>query len=146
MQDDLEHLKALIRHFEGLRLKVYLCPAGVATIGYGSTGPDIKMGMAPITEEEAESRMHKDAVKFYYGAAQLSPVLWLSGEKKHQAIADFCYNLGLGRYKASTLRKRVDAEDWDGACEELRKWVIGGGKRLPGLVRRREAEIALIQQ
>lgn len=140
----MDALLALIRQFEGLRLKPYLCPAGVPTIGYGHTGPDVRMDMPPISEEQAEALLLQDAAAFYRAAGKLSPVLWTT-PAAHAAIADFCYNLGTTRYKASTLKRRVDAGDWHGATEELQKWVWGGGKKLPGLVRRREAEAALLR-
>ena len=137
-------LLALIRKFEGLRLKPYLCPAGVPTIGYGHTGPDVRIGMPPISEPVAEAMMQQDAEVFHRAAGKLSPRLWLEGDDKHAAIADFCFNLGTTRYKASTLKRRVDAGDWQGAAEELEKWVWGGGKKLPGLVARRAAEANLL--
>jgi lysozyme len=59
-------------------------------------------------------------------------------------MTDFAYNLGVARYRASTLRKRVDAGDWEDAKEQLMLWVRGGGKVLPGLVKRRKAEAALL--
>lgn len=143
----LSALHALIRRFEGLRLKPYLCPAGVATIGYGSTaygtGHKVKLTDRPISEPVAEAMMQRDAAVFARAAANLSPVLWFDAGK-HSAIADFCYNLGTTRYKASTLRRRIDAGDWKGAEEELAKWVWGGGKRLPGLILRRQAEALLM--
>ena len=139
-----EFLLTLIRKFEGLRLKPYRCPAGVPTIGYGHTGPDVRMDMKPISEAVAEAMMHSDADVFYRAAGKLSPLLWLEGDAKHSAIADFCFNLGSTRYKASTLKRRIDAGDWHGATEELQKWVWGGGKKLPGLIARRAAEAALL--
>ena len=137
-------LLALIRKFEGLRLKPYLCPAGVPTIGYGHTGKDVTLDMAPISEPVAEAMMRQDAEVFMRAAGNLSPVLWFD-EVKHAAIADFCFNLGSSRYKASTLKRRVDAGDWEGACDELAKWVWGGGRKLPGLVARRAAESGLLK-
>lgn len=138
-------LLALIRRFEGLRLKPYLCPAGVPTIAYGHTGKEVHMGMSPISEAVAEGMLHQDAAVFTEASANLSPVLWFA-ENKHAAIADFCFNLGTSRYKASTLRRKVNAGDWDSAAEELQKWVWGGGKKLPGLVLRRKAEALLLKQ
>ena len=140
-----DFLLALIRKFEGLRLKPYRCPAGVPTIGYGHTGPDVRMDMKPISEADAEAMLHRDADVFYRAAGKLSPLLWLEGDAKHSAIADFCFNLGTTRYKASTLKRRIDAGDWHGATEELQKWVWGGGKKLPGLIARRAAEAALLR-
>lgn len=135
-------LYALIRRFEGLRLRAYLCPAGVPTIGYGSTGPDVKLGMT-ITAGQAEMRMRKDADRYAVLALKLSPALAGAGDR-HSAIADFCYNLGSARYKASTLRRKINAGEWEAARRELGKWVWGGGRKLPGLVLRRAAEAALL--
>lgn len=140
-----ELLLAMIRKFEGLRLKVYRCPAGVPTIGYGHTGKEVHMAMAPITREVAEAMLQQDAAVFVLAASNLSPVLWFD-EAKQSAIADFCFNLGTSRYKASTLKRRVDACDWEGAQVELQKWVWGGGKKLPGLVLRRQAEARLLDE
>jgi lysozyme len=63
---------------------------------------------------------------------------------RFNAIVDFTYNLGVGRLQTSTLRRKINAQDWDGAKEQLMLWTRGGGKVLPGLVRRREAEVALM--
>lgn len=136
-------LYELIRRFEGLRLKAYLCPAGVWTLGYGSTGSDIKPGMT-WTKERAEERMQQDAQRFAGAAIKLCPVLPQHGERKTAAIADFAYNLGATRLAGSTLRRKVNAQDWPAAQAELRKWVFAGGKKLPGLVLRREAEAQLL--
>lgn len=137
-------LYELLRRFEGLRLKPYICPAGVPTIGYGHTGPDVTMSSPPITVEQAEAFLVQDAEVYIRAVANLSPVL-LSDVNKHSAIASFAFNLGTTRYKASTLKRRVDAQDWEGAVDELGKWVWGGGKRLPGLVARRAAEAQLLR-
>ena len=139
----MESLYALIRRFEGLRLKPYRCPAGIPTVGYGHTGPEVTMQSPPITPAIAETIMQQDAAAFLAASAKLSPVLLLH-QNKHAAIADFCFNLGTTRYKASTLRRKVNAEDWEAAGDELRKWVYGGGRKLPGLVLRREAERTLL--
>lgn len=136
-------LLKLIRKFEGCKLRAYLCPAGVWTCGWGATGPDVRQGTA-WTQAKADERLERDAATFHRAAGKLSPVLWLEGDAKHSAIADFCFNLGTTRYKASTLKRRVDAGDWHGAAEELQKWVWGGGRKLPGLIARRKAEAALL--
>jgi len=137
-------LLRLIKRFEGCRLKAYLCPVKVWTIGWGATGPGIKQGIE-WTEDQADSRLDTDAYKYWAIALKASPVLALYPEI-HEAIADFCYNLGGTKYKASTLKKRIDAGDLDGACEEIVKWVYGGGRRLPGLILRRRAESEIIEQ
>lgn len=144
----LDALYDLIRRFEGFRSNPYLCPAGIATVGYGSTtwpdGRKVKLTDQPVSEAVATAMMMEDANAFAVAVANLSPVLWFDADK-HSAIADFAYNLGTTRYKASTLRKRVEAGDWEGAQEELQKWVFGGGKKLPGLVSRRAAEARLLR-
>jgi lysozyme len=140
---NLDPLYRLIRRFEGLRLKPYRCPAGVPTVGYGHTGPDVTMQSPPITPAVAEHLMREDAHRFVREALKLSPIL-ATEPGALCAIADFCYNLGSARYKASTLRRCINRGDWDGAAEQLQKWVWGGGRKLPGLVARRRAEAALL--
>ncbi len=135
-------LLALIRRFEGCKLVAYLCPAGVWTLGWGATGPGIAKG-ATWSQEQADARLELDAHRFFLAALKASPVLALYPDT-HQAIADFCFNLGTTRYRSSTLKRRIDAEDWDGACDEVVRWVFGGGRKLPGLVLRRQAEAAII--
>lgn len=72
------------------------------------------------------------------------PVLATELETRLAAIVDFTFNLGAGRLQTSTLRRRINQRDWIAAGQELRRWVYGGGKVLPGLVTRREAEVALL--
>ena len=72
------------------------------------------------------------------------PVLATEPEQRLAAIVDFTFNLGAGRLQTSTLRRRVNQRDWAAANSELRRWVYGGGKVLPGLVVRREAEFMLL--
>lgn len=131
----------LIRRFEGLRLKAYVCPAGVLTCGYGSTGPDIKPDTV-WSEAQAEARMTQDASRFVAATRKLCPAL--EGDNL-AAIADFAYNLGAARLAGSTLRRKINAGDIDGARAELMKWVRGGGKVLPGLVIRRRVEAGLLR-
>jgi lysozyme len=72
------------------------------------------------------------------------PVLATESEGRLAAIVDFTFNLGAGRLQASTLRRRVNQRDWSAAGQELRRWIRGGGKVLPGLMVRREAEVRLL--
>lgn len=137
----MDALYDLIRRFEGLRLKAYLCPAGVLTCGYGTTGPDIKKDTV-WTKEQAESRMRADAGRFISATQKLCPSAHGS---TLAALADFAYNLGATRLAGSTLRKKFNAGDIDGACVELGKWVRGGGRILPGLVMRRKVEADLLR-
>jgi lysozyme len=139
---------ALCRPFEGLRLKPYICPAGHPTQGYGTVwrpdGRKVSMDDPPISKETAEEwLLHELRVTYLPGVLKASPAL-LAHPRALGALTDFAYNLGVARYRGSTLRKRVDALDWEGAKEQLRLWVRGGGRVLPGLVKRRDAECALL--
>ena len=147
-QEALEITAALCRTFEGLYLKPYLCPALVPTIGIGSTlyedGTKVTLQDAPITAERAEAILKLTLARDYLpGVVKASPGL-LKSASRLGAIVDFAYNCGVPRYRASTLRKRVDSEDWPGARFEIQKWCRGGGKELRGLKLRRTAEAALI--
>lgn len=121
------------------RAHPYVCPAGFWTIGYGHlcdpTHP-------PISEDEAEAYLARDLVTALDATLRFCPVLATEPEGRLAAIVDFTFNLGAGRLQTSTLRRRVNQRDWAAACQELRRWVYGGGKVLPGLVARREAEAA----
>lgn len=139
---------ALCKAFEGFRAKPYLCPAGKWTIGYGSTfhadGRPVKATDPAITQAEAESLLRLTLERDYLpGVLKASPGL-LRYPRALAAIVDFAYNAGVPRYRASTLRRRVDECAWDEAKTEARRWNKGGGKVLPGLVRRCEARAALL--
>jgi lysozyme len=136
-----EGLLDLIRRFEGLRLRAYYCPAGVLTCGYGTTGPDITPTTV-WTKEQAEARMRADAARFVTTAMLLCPG---QTEQTIAALADFAYNLGATRLASSTLRRKINQRQIAAAKVELRKWVRSGHRILPGLVRRREAEAALLR-
>lgn len=139
---------ALCKRFEGFRAKPYLCPAQVWTIGYGSTyypdGRRVQPTDDPVTEVQARVLLEWELRQNCLPAVmRLCPVV-ATDERRANALADFCFNLGPGRLQTSTLRRKVNARDWEGARAEIRKWVRGGGRILPGLVIRREAEAALI--
>ena len=134
--------------FEGVYLRPYLCPAGVPTIGVGSTrymdGSPVKMTDKPITREHALALLkHKLLAEYMPGVLRLCK--GVDTPQRLAALTDLVYNIGLGNLKASTLRKRVNSGDWDGAQAELMKWTRGGGRVLPGLVKRRAAEAALLK-
>jgi lysozyme len=141
----------LAKRFEGFERKVkrgveitavpYVCPAGFWTIGYGHLC-DPKH--PPITEEEAENCLARDLQTALAANLRYCPVLAAEPEERLAAIVDFTFNLGAGRLQTSTLRRRINQRDWHAAGQELRRWVYGGGKVLPGLVARREAEAALL--
>jgi lysozyme len=145
----------LCRRFEGFSAKPYLCPAGVWTIGYGSTyyanGDKVTKDDPSIDREYAERLLMHELVHTYApGAIRQCPILLTVAIKdkdwgKLNAIVDFCYNLGIGRLQTSTLKRKINQQDWDGAIEQLKLWVRGGGKVLRGLVIRRDAEAALMR-
>lgn len=144
----IEIAAGLCKVFEGFYSKPYLCPAGVPTIGYGSThylnGRAVSLSDPQITQEAALGLLYSDLARFLVQTLGLCPALSQEPPGRVGAILDFTYNLGAGRLKASTLRKRINAKDWDGVKTELMKWTRGGGKELPGLVKRRKAECNLI--
>jgi len=138
---------ALCRRFEGAFLRPYICPAGVWTIGYGATfyptGVKVSLSDPPITLAQAEDLLDWMLRKvFVPEVLRLCPNI--DEPEQLAAITDFAFNLGVGRLAASTLRRKINAGDWEAVPAELRKWTRGGGKVLRGLVARREAEIALI--
>ncbi|WP_288076459.1 lysozyme [Pseudomonas sp.] len=144
---NIELAVELCKRFEGFRSKPYLCPAGIPTIGYGSTrhedGRRVSLEDDPITEEWAARLLQSSLERVYLpGVLRLCPGL-ASDPGRCNAVLDFTYNLGVGRLQTSTLRRKINARDWPGARAELSKWVRGGGRVLPGLVSRRAAEAML---
>lgn len=140
----------LVKRFEGLHrvgkdglVYPYLCPAGFPTIGYGRRVKD--MSHPPISVNTAELWLLEDVGSAVSATIRLCPVLAFH-ENKLAAVADFVCNLGAGRLQSSTLRRRINQSDWNESVNELKRWVYGGGKILPGLVARREAEIELFQR
>ena len=144
---NLEIASALCRQFEGFKSKPYLCPAGIPTIGYGSTyysdGRKVTLQDPPMDEPAARALLMYELNHTYLPAVLRHCPVLVSDERKCNAIVDFCYNLGVGRLQTSTLKRKINAQDWDGAKEQLKLWVWGGGVVLNGLVKRRDAECAL---
>ena len=142
----------LLVRFEGLFLTVYLCPAGVPTIGLGSTryadGRRVALGDPPITAEHAYLlAVHQLRTKYLPAVLRLCPGAdSFDSFDRIAALLDFTYNLGVGALAASTLRRRVNAGDWAGAQREIRRWTQGGGRTLRGLVIRRAVEAALLER
>ena len=141
----------LAKRFEGFhrvpkfdperRAHPYICPAGYWTIGFGHLC-DPKH--PPITETQAEVYLARDLITALNATLRYCPVLAAEPEGRLAAIVDFTFNLGAGRLQTSTLRRRINQRDWHNAAQELRRWVYGGGRVLPGLVARRQAEISCL--
>lgn len=135
----------LIKEFEGFRAKAYLDPVGILTIGYGTTaaaGVGIKpaLGMT-ITEAEAERYLMAAVDKF---AAQIAPKITRPiNENEFGAFVSLAYNIGPGAFGKSSALRKFNAGDKQGAASAILLWNKAGGKVLPGLARRREAERAL---
>lgn len=133
----------LIKSFEGFSASTYLCPANVATIGYGSTvyadGTHVTLKDKPISEEEARYLLCKQ-VNDYYGQAVNRYVQVEINQNQFDALCSFAYNLGVGSLKSSTLLRKLNLGEYASASNQFLRWNRAGGKVLKGLVRRRKAE------
>lgn len=139
---------AIIRQYEGFRAKPYLCPAGVWTIGYGSTRYADNCAVQPtdpaITQAQADAIMqatlgqYEDAVNRYVQV----PLT----QNKFDALVDFAYNAGAKNLLNSTLLRKLNIKDYAGAAKEFSKWVYADGAVLPGLVKRRDGEKTLFEK
>jgi len=156
----------LMHRFEGCRNKPYLCPAHIWTIGYGhvlyqeqirlpmvrADGKDVpmirkEMPLKPEdnrvwSKQEIEELFADDVASFERGVLRLVPTV-VGRQGAFDALVSISFNFGLGNLQRSTIRMKANRGDWEGAAEAFMVWVKGGGKVLPGLVRRREAEKAL---
>jgi lysozyme len=156
----------LMHKYEGFRARPYLCPAHIWTIGYGHVlyqeqirlpvvrvpdkhTPMIRKEM-PLkpednrvwTKTEIDELFRTDVGTFERGVLRLVPGV-VGRQGAFDALVSISFNFGLGNLQRSTIRMRANRDDWEGAAEAFRVWTKGGGKVLPGLVKRREAEIAL---
>ena len=155
----------LMHQYEGYRTKPYLCPAHIWTIGYGHVlyQDQIKLPVVRVdgytgmirkemplkpednrvwTKEEIEKLFADDVSLFERGVLRLAPTL--SGHQgAFDACVSFSFNAGLGNFQRSTIRMKVNRGEWEAAAEAFMQWTKGGGRELPGLVKRRKAEKAL---
>lgn len=130
-----------IKSNEGCRLASYRDPAGVWTVGYGATrlaSGNPVMRNVRITQEQADDLLTSELERLRGVLAQCIRVPVTEGQ--FVALIDFAYNCGEGALRRSTLLKLLNAGKTVNAAYEFKKWVRAGGKELPGLVRRREAE------
>ena len=155
--------------YEGFMNKPYLCPAHIWTIGYGhvlyqeqirlpvvrppgKTTADIPMIRKEMplriedfriwSKDEIDALFRKDVANFERGVLRLVPGV-VGRQGSFDALVSFAFNAGLGNLQRSTIRMKANRGDWEGAAEAFMAWTKGGGKVLPGLVKRRQAEIAL---
>lgn len=157
--------KRLIQFYEGFRNRPYLCSAQVWTVGWGRVlyQEQIRLPVARVgdytgmirkefplkaednrvwSRDEIEELFSQDVASFERGALRLSPNL-ADRQGAFDAVVSFSFNAGLGNYQRSTIRMRNNRGDFQGAAEAFMMWTKGGGKELPGLVKRRKDERAL---
>jgi len=135
----------LIKKYEGLKLKSYLCPAGVATIGYGNTrykdGTPVTLGES-ITQDQADELLNSILEDFIESVNYLvkAPI----NQNQFDALVSFVYNVGSGNFQKSTLLKKINVNPNDPTIkDEFMRWVKSKGKVLDGLVKRRTSEAEL---
>ncbi len=131
----------LIKYFEGFSPVVYICPSGWKTLGFGHAvrkGEKWDSPTVSISQEEAEELLKQDT---YSAEASVSRLIQVPLEDyQFDSLVSFVYNLGGGSLQRSTLRSKLNRYEYLSASQEFGKWVYGGGRKLPGLTRRREAE------
>src|SRR5690606_12458417 len=127
--------------FEGYSSYSYICPAGVPTIGWGHALREGERIGEPLDKAAAEQLLHEDVAQAQDAVARLVTVPLQVWERA--ALVSFTFNLGAGALQRSTLRRRLNRGEYDAVPQEMRRWVFAGGRKLPGLVRRREAEARL---
>lgn len=155
----------LMHQYEGYRNKPYLCPAHIHTIGYGHVlyQEQIRLPMVrkegytgmirseyPLraednrvwSKDETNKLFEDDVANFERGVLRLTPTV-LGRQGAFDACVSFSFNAGLGNFQRSTIRMKANRQDWEGAAEAFMQWTKGGGRELPGLVKRRKAEKAL---
>ena len=137
----------LIKQFEGLKLNAYDDGVGVWTIGYGTikypNGVRVKHG-DKITQAQADQYIANDVATFERAVNMLVNVPL--NQNQFDALVSFTYNLGATNLSASTLLKKLNLKDYNGAAGEFQKWNKAGGKVMTGLVRRRKAEMELFNK
>lgn len=132
-----------IASYEGFSDRAYIPVEGdVPTIGFGST-EGVKMGDT-ITVPKALERLTRDVGVAESAIGRCVKVPLSQGE--YDAFTSLAFNIGSNAFCTSTLVKRLNAGDYDGACQEIRRWVFSGGQKLEGLVNRREAEYQMCME
>lgn len=146
----------MLKHHEGVRNKPYRCPAALWTIGVGHVlyPEQGNLNMADrmkyplkiedfriFSTEEVDEILKTDLVRFIRGVSRYCPIIVSQGQL--DALVSFAFNVGLGALQRSTLRQKHNRGDYEGAAKEFLKYTKGGGKVLPGLVKRRNDEKAL---
>lgn len=131
---------ALVQRFEGFSPTIYICPTGYPTIGFGHVVKDAEHQRfaAGIDQDEAVALLARDLETAERAVLRLIKVPLT--DEQFDALSSFAYNFGGGSLQRSTLRAKVNREEHGLVPAEFMKWIRGGGRILPGLVRRRRAE------
>lgn len=131
----------VLKHFEGLRLRAYRDPVGVLTIGYGHTGPDVYEGL--VWSQAQADKALRDRLQREFVPGVLAVITRSMTQGQLDAMVDLAYNVGVAAFQGSTLVRKFNAGDTQGAADEFLRWNRAGGKVLLGLRRRRAADRAL---
>lgn len=152
-----DKLIEMIKHDEGVRVKPYRCPAFLWTVGVGHVidQSHIKIPLEErktlsipagwdrtLSMDEVNAILAKDLENFERGVLRLAPNL-AGHQSKFDACVSFSFNVGLGNFQRSTIRMKIQREEWEAAADSFLQWTKAGGKELPGLVKRRKGERAL---
>jgi len=138
MKAALELLVALVMRFEGCRLKAYQDVRGIWTIGWGET-LGIKEGMV-WTQAQADAVLRNRVSQFLLGVYRRAPMLWLEPPERAAACGSLAYNIGLGAFNASTVKRKTNDGEWTAAAQAFLLWNKAGGRVVRGLTIRRRAE------
>ena len=133
----------LIKRFEGFSASVYRCPAGYPTIGYGHLVKEYELFDRPISKSLAEKLLRHDVRFAERAVSRLIRVPLSQGQ--FDSLVSFTFNLGSGALQRSTLRRVINRGHHHEVPRQLNRWVWAGGRKLKGLIRRREAEVLLYQ-
>lgn len=142
--DNTSHISdkglALVKRFESYSPVAYICPAGYPTIGYGHV---VREGehYTTLDVHQANELLRKDMAIAESAVSRLICVPLTSGQ--FDALVSFTFNLGSGALQRSTLRRKINREEFEEVPEEFMKWVRAGGRILNGLIARRRAEVDL---
>lgn len=131
----------LVQKYEGTVLRSYRDPVGIITACTGHTGPELKMGQT-YTRQQCEDMLYKDLARHADALSCISAPLT---DGQRAAFVSFAFNVGNEAFCRSTLVRKVNSGDIDGACAELSRWTYASGKQLPGLIKRRAAERQLCE-
>lgn len=136
-----DRLMDFVKECEGLRTEAYRCPGGVWTVGYGHTGSDVRAG-TKVTPEEASRLLHDDLQRTGNAIMALAKRNSCQlTQPQTDALTSLAFNIGVNALSNSTLWKKACANPLDPSIEhEFNRWVHSKGKKLQGLIKRRQRE------